>query len=88
MKLNKRTITPAPRTHEGAVAYRITAEQELHRLVACCMLWEDGFYESGVTVADRIAHLVPQCRPEFAAAVAFEARTKMKLRHAPLLVVR
>jgi hypothetical protein len=52
------------------------------------MLWEDGFYESGESVADRIKALVPKCRPEFVAACAFEARTKMKLRHAPLLLVR
>lgn len=88
MKTNLAVKHPAPITAQGAPAARISHEQELRRTVAACMLWEDGFYESGESVADRIKHLVPQCRPEFVAACAFEARTKMKLRHAPLLLVR
>lgn len=75
-------------TAQGGAAVRITTEQELRRTVAACMLWEDGFYESGESIADRIKGLVPKCRPEFVAACAYEARTKMKLRHAPLLLVR
>ena len=75
-------------TAEGAPAARIGPEQQLRRTVAACLLWEDGFYESGASVTDRIKSLVPLCRPEFVAACAFEARTKMKLRHAPLLLVR
>ena len=75
-------------TAEGGPAKRITPLQELIRLTMACMLWEDGFYESGASVADRIKSLVPLCRPEFVAATAFEARTKMKLRHAPLMLVR
>jgi 60 kDa SS-A/Ro ribonucleoprotein len=76
------------KTAEGAQAARITPEQELRRSVAACMLWEDGFYESGQSIADRIKSLIPKCRPSFVAACAFEARTKMKLRHVPLLLVR
>jgi 60 kDa SS-A/Ro ribonucleoprotein len=76
------------KTHEGATAARITPEQQLRRSVAACMLWEDSFYENGQDITARISALVPKCRPEYAAAVAYEARTKMKLRHAPLLVVR
>lgn len=75
-------------THEGAPASRITPEQELRRTVAACLLWEDGFYEAGESIADRIKALVPKCRPAFVAACAFEARTKMKLRHVPLLLAR
>lgn len=74
-------------THEGAVAYRASAEQELRRSVMACMLWEDSFYESGEDIATRIAGLVKQVRPEKVAALAIEARTSMKLRHAPLLLV-
>lgn len=88
MKTNVKTFVPAPRTAEGAIAARISPEQELRRTLAACVLWEGGFYESGVSIAERIKVLVPKCRPEFVAACAFEARTKMKLRHAPLLVVR
>ena len=78
----------AEQTHEGAQAARIGPEQELRRTVAACLLWEDGFYESGESIADRIKTLVPKCRASFVAACAFEARTKMKLRHVPLLLAR
>ncbi len=74
-------------TSEGAPAACIGPEQELRRTVAACLLWESGFYESGQSIADRIKALVPKCRPEFVAACAFEARTKMKLRHVPMLLV-
>lgn len=88
MRTNLAVKHPQEHTHEGAIASRITPEQELRRTVAACLLWEDGFYESGESIADRIKSLVPKCRPAFVAACAFEARTKMKLRHAPLLLAR
>lgn len=75
-------------THEGAKAKAFTPEQELRRALMNCMLWEDQFYENGVTIADRIKELVPQVAAERVAALAIEARETMKLRHAPLLVVR
>lgn len=86
MKINVAIKCPAPVTTEGGLAARIGPEQELRRTVAACLLWEDGFYESGAAIGERIAALVPKCRPEFVAACAFEARSKMKLRHAPLLI--
>jgi hypothetical protein len=52
------------------------------------MLWEDQFYEDGVAIAGRIRELVPRVAAEKVAALAVEAREKMKLRHAPLLLVR
>jgi hypothetical protein len=76
------------RTHEGAPARHISAEQELRRSVLACMLWEDQFYEDGVAIAGRIRELVPKVAAEKVAALAVEAREKMKLRHAPLLLVR
>lgn len=87
MQLNTRAVNTRT-TAEGAPAKAINAEQELRRSLMCCMLWESQFYESGISIADRIASLVAKCRPDFVAACAFEARTKMKLRHAPLLLVR
>lgn len=87
MKLNVKQKYQAQYTHEGAVAARLDSEQQLRRSVMACMLWEDGFYENGQSVAERIVSLVPLCRPEFVAACAYEARTKMKLRHVPLLIV-
>lgn len=75
-------------THEGAPARALTAEQELRRSVLACMLWENGFYESGKTIADRIATLVPTVPADRVAALAVEARSQMHLRHAPLFLVR
>src|SRR5579872_6544822 len=90
MRLNTLNLNVAARlrTHEGARAVAITPELQLRRSVLCCMLWENEFYESGVAIAERIASLVPKVDAEKVAALAVEAREKMKLRHAPLLLVR
>lgn len=86
MRINQ---APVPlRTHEGAVAVRITPIQELRRTVLTCLLWEDGFYENGMTIADRICNLVRRCQPSEVAALAIEAREVQNLRHVPLLLVR
>src|ERR1700690_2511919 len=77
-----------PRTHEGAPARVITPEQALRRTVLSCMLWESEFYEDGVQIAGRMHELVPKVAAGKVAALAVEAREKMKLRHAPLLLVR
>ena len=53
-----------------------------------CLLWENQFYEDGVEIASRIAELVPRVEAAKVAALAVEAREQMKLRHAPLLLVR
>lgn len=76
------------KTHEGVPAKRINAEMQLRRSLMACMLWEDTFYEDGQEIADRIASLVPLVKPETVASMAIEVREKMKLRHAPLWVVR
>ncbi len=76
------------RTHEGAPARHITPELQLRRSVLACMLWESQFYEDGVEIAGRIRELVPKVEASKVAALAIEAREKMKLRHVPLLLVR
>jgi 60 kDa SS-A/Ro ribonucleoprotein len=90
MRINTRASATAklPRTFEGAVAKRITPEQELRRSVMANMLFEGTFYESGVSIAERIASLIPKVKPETVARIAREARTEFKLRHVPLLLVR
>jgi 60 kDa SS-A/Ro ribonucleoprotein len=88
MKINTLLQKLMLRTHEGAPAVAIPPELQLRRSVLACMLWEDMFYEDGMAIADRIAGLVAQVDPEYAAAVAVEARSAMKLRHAPLWIVR
>jgi 60 kDa SS-A/Ro ribonucleoprotein len=76
------------RTHEGAPAQSINAELQLRRSVMACFLWEKEFYEDGKDIASRIQALVKKVDPKIVAAIAIEARTQMKLRHAPLLLVR
>jgi hypothetical protein len=90
MRLNvlKLSHLVTPRTHEGAPAAVITPEQALRRSVLSCMLWEGEFYEDGVQIAGRIHELAPRVDAEKVAALAVEARERMKLRHAPLLLVR
>lgn len=80
---------PPLKTHEGGPAVQApNAATDLRRAVMSHMLWENEFYESGVTITDRIKALVPLVSPEVVAYFALKARTDMKLRHAPLLLVR
>ena len=87
-RLNTLNLSTAPRTHEGTPARHISPEMQLRRSVLACLLWESQFYEDGVEIAGRIAELVPKVAAEKVAAIAVEAREQMKLRHAPLLLVR
>jgi len=79
-------------THEGAKAVRIDAVQQLRRSVMACMLWEDTFYESGESIAARIQEEVGnviklKSGADIVGNIAYEARTKFKLRHAPLWLI-
>jgi 60 kDa SS-A/Ro ribonucleoprotein len=76
------------KTHEGAPSPGVSSVKELRRAVMACMLWEDQFYESGESIADRIKTLVSKVAFKEAAQVAIDAREKFKLRHVPLLVLR
>ena len=87
-RLNTLNLNFAPRTHEGAQARNISPELQLRRSVLACLLWEIPFYEDGVEIAGHIGELVPKVAAEKVAALAVEAREQMKLRHAPLLLVR
>jgi len=85
--LNKSTKANL-KTHEGAPAKVINAEQRLRRSVMSCMLWENSFYEDGESIAKRIEEAVLQVNPEKVAQIAIEAREQFKLRHVPLLLAR
>ena len=87
-RLNLLNLNFGARTHEGAPARNISPELQLRRSVLACLLWESQFYEDGVEIAGRIAELVPKIAVEKVAAMAVEGRERMKLRHAPLLLVR
>src|SRR5579872_2569725 len=86
MRTNIAIAYGTPRTHEGGLADRISPYKELRRTVLTCLLWEDGFYESGSSTATRIAELCAQVHSEQVAALAIEARDAMKLRHVPLFM--
>ena len=87
-RLNTLNLNFGLRTHEGAPARHISPELQLRRSVLACLLWESQFYEDGVEIAGRVAELVPKVAAEKVAALAVEAREQMKLRHAPLSLVR
>ena len=87
-RLNTLNFNFTPRTHEVAPARHISPELQLRRSVLACLLWEKQFYEDGIEIAGRIAELVPTVAAEKVAGLAIEARERMKLRHAPLLLVR
>jgi len=76
------------RTHEGAPAPSISPELQLRRLVLASLRWENQSSEDGVEIGECIAELVPQVAADTVAALAVEARNQMKLRRAPLLLVR
>lgn len=74
-------------THGGASASAApTNDLALRRAVLTCMLWEDQYYESGISIADRIKNLIPLVEPYRVCEIACEAREQMKLRHVPLLI--
>ena len=73
-------------THEGGQAVHISPFNQLRRAVSACMLWEDQFYESGKSIADRIAELCGLCKPDEIASLAIHARSNLNLRHVPLLL--
>src|SRR5438477_642325 len=87
-RLNLLNLNSGLRTHEGAPARNVSTELQLRRSVLACLLWESQFYEDGVEIGGRIAELVPKVAAGKVAALAVEGREKMKLRHAPLLLVR
>lgn len=88
MRININSKSKKAFTHEGGKASaNISPLQTLRRSLLSCLLWEDGFYEDGATVAERITALASEIQPEKVAALAIEARTKFNLRHAPLLLL-
>ncbi len=88
MASTNRPSVSSIKTHEGAPAKRINAEEQLRRSVMACLLWEDTFYEEGQEIVQRIAETVAILPAEKVAEIAVEARGKMNLRHVSLLLVR
>lgn len=90
MKVNKKTPVVRERLAGGlgTAVYPIGNYQTLQRLVLACMLWEDQFYVDGKTSAALIKEYVHKSEPQQVADLAIKARSDMKLRHVPLLLVR
>ena len=87
MRLNTAKSQSPKQTHEGAIARRISNEQQLRRSVLSCLLWEKEFYEDGFTISDRISETAALCHREFVETLAIEARNEHGLRHVPLLLL-
>lgn len=79
---NQEVIT----NHEGASAYRMSAEMELYSAVVTTML-ADLNYEKADERVQRIADLVAKVDPIFVAQLAFYARTCMNMRSVPMLLL-
>ena len=88
--LNKKVKNPAPTVvnYEGLKVPKNTAENTLMRLTLAHMLFEDQFYIDGKSNAELLKSAVAACSPIFVTELAKTARTKYKLRHVPLLLVR
>jgi len=87
-KVNKKAVGEKLYTKQGAPAKQISATKNLRRSVLATMLWEDTFYENGQAIADNITKYVAEVPGDVVAALAVELRSKGKLRHVPLKVVR
>jgi hypothetical protein len=78
-----------PMTYGGTPSPKApNAEFMLRRSLLSTLLWEGQFYEDGESIAERIRRNVANVDPNKVASLVEEARSKYKLRHAPLLVVR
>ena len=92
MRTNLVSNKPLILTHEGAVAVFIDPVVQLRRSVMSNLLWENEFYEDGVSIAQRIQDEVKELFKQKDGVsklveIAVEARTQMKLRHVPLLLL-
>lgn len=74
-------------TYENAIASNISYEEQLRRTVMAAILWEDNFYEDGITVSNRIKDLIGKVDKETALNILFEAKFENKLRHIPLFMI-
>ena len=88
MRSNKKVVDTPVFTHEGARAKKLTPFQELSRSTMSCMLFEDEFYEDGVSISTRITDLVSQVDSKKVAELALKARGEGNLRHVPLLLAK
>lgn len=91
MKTNKAIKKEPVYTYEGGKASHISELEELKRATMSCLLWEDNFYEDGVSIADRITSLVKACidKGHYNDVIDILNKVKfdMRLRHCPLWMI-
>lgn len=85
MRKNVRPLNDR-RTFEGAPAAPMSKFSELQRTVSACFLWEDQFYEDGVSIAKRIGDLCRDLPNDEVLGLALRLRKVDGLRHAPLMM--
>jgi hypothetical protein len=88
--INKNTQGTAEKkyTFEGGVASNhLKPIEELRRSTMSALLWEDGFYQDGVAIANCIADLVSKVSKEEALDVLYKCKFASKLRHMPLYLL-
>lgn len=84
---NRRPAVVRPTTHGGSpAAMHLTPIQQLRRTVLSCFLFEDEFYEDGVSISERIMQLSGAVSAVDLANLAIEARHAHNLRHVSLLL--
>ncbi len=75
------------KTHEGGKARNIGLKEQFSRALNSCLLWEDGFYEDGIEIAERLFNLTKKLatidKPWLIEQI-IHARNIIGLRHAPL----
>lgn len=86
MKLNTKMKSEPVFTEEGGKAVKVNNYLALKRSVLASFLWEDNAYQDGVSIAERIAQLIPLVPAEKVADLAIQARNQYKLRHVPLFI--
>lgn len=86
--LNMRAVAAPAYNAAGLKVRNITNEQKLLRMTMAHMLWENQFYVDGAKSNEILGDLVKKVKPDFAASVAYQARTNFKLRHVPLAIMR
>lgn len=85
---NKKATIQKVHTHGGVEAYpHLKPLDSLRRSVLSCLLWEDNFYEDGVSIAERIQDLAQKVTDKELASLAIEARSTHHLRHVPLVLL-
>ena len=87
MKTNIRKVSEPVFTHEGGKASKISKIKELERTVMSCLLWEDNFYENGISIADRIKDLINHCNDDEVIALIRKVKFDMRIRHCPLWMI-